>query len=390
MMYSLNELGLVDAPPESIFDNLTKLASSLFDTPVSLVSIVDFDNDRQFFKSQTGLSEPWATQSQTPLSHSFCQHVVNDNATLVIENAPLHPRVQDNLAIADLGVSSYLGTPIYNPQNEPIGAFCVIDGKPRQWSAAEKQQIERLSICVTDAIKLKATYLESESLRKEQADFTYAISHDLMSPAITLQGILEEISAESHKLSSDLQPLLKQGLGTLKRMRKQVRDVLQYLRTSEGCVEPEEIPLNPLIEEILFDLQGPIKNSGARIHVEQLPTLFGCRMQFRGLFQNLLSNAIKFCAPEQTPEVHISSHHKVSSGHHCIKVKDNGIGIDPEHQASIFQLFTRLHLHNVYPGSGIGLALCHRVMKNHGGRIAVSSDKQNGSTFVVTFPDSQS
>jgi len=389
-MYSLDELGVVDAPPESVFDNLTKLARSIFDAPVALVSIVDFENDRQFFKSQTGLSEPWATQSQTPLSHSFCQHVVNDNATLAIENAPQHPRVQDNLAIADLGVYSYLGTPIYNPENQPIGAFCIIDNEPRQWSPSEIEQIERLSICVTDAIKLKATILDSQSLLKEQADFTYAISHDLMSPAITLQGILEEISAESHKLSSDIQPLLKQGLGTLKRMRNQVRDVLQYLRTSEGCVELEEVPLNPLVEEILVDLQGSIKTSGATIHVEQLPTLYGCRMQFRGLFQNLLSNAIKFCAPGQTPVVRVSSSYKASTSQHCIVVKDNGIGIDPKHQASIFQLFTRLHLHNGYPGTGIGLALCNRVMKNHGGRIAVSSDKQNGSTFVATFPDSQS
>lgn len=387
MAYSFEELGLVDAPPESIFDNLTKLATSLFDIPVSLVSIVDFDNNRQYFKSQLGLVEPWAAQRQTPLSHSFCQHVVNENATLVVENAAIHHKVKDNLAVRDLGVAAYLGAPVYNPQNEPIGAFCVIDGKPRRWTHEEIEQLERLSNCVTDAIKLKAAYLDSEALRKEQADFTYAISHELKSPANTLHLILDEIALEGDGISNDAHMLVKEGLGTVTRMQDQVEGVLHYSQTTDTGGAIEAIALDVLIKEILIDLRADISASSSSIDCEELPVIIGNRMQIRALFQNLVCNALKFIAPGRRSIITITSTFNELSGQHCIMVKDNGIGIAPENQASIFRLFNRLHLHKEYAGSGIGLALCHRVMKNHHGSIQVTSNGQDGSTFTVVFPD---
>jgi len=385
--YSFEELGLVDAPPESMFDNLTKLATSLFKIPVSLVTIIDFDKNRQFFKSQLGLAEPLAGQRQTPLSHSFCQYVVNDNATLVIENAALHPKVKDNLAVRDLGVATYLGSPIYNLKNEPIGAFCVLDVKPRRWTLEEIEQLERLSNCITDAIKLKAAYLDSEALRKEQADFSYAISHELKSPANTLHLILNEIALEGDGISDDAHQLVKEGLGTVTRMQDQVESVLHYSQTTQKGGAIEAISLNVLFKEILLDLKADISASDSSINCEELPVIMGNRMQIRALFQNLVSNALKFIAPERKSLVSISSTFNESSAQHCIMVKDNGIGIAVENQASIFRLFNRLHLHTEYAGSGIGLALCHRVMRNHHGSIQVASNGQDGSTFTVVFPD---
>lgn len=385
MKYTLEELGLVDAPPESVFDNLTKLATSLFDIPVSLVSIVDFDNNRQFFKSQRGLVEPWAAQRQTPLSHSFCQHVVNDNATLVIEDAAQHQKVKDNLAIRDLGVATYLGAPIYNPEDQPIGALCVIDGKPRRWTPEEIEQLERLSSCVTDAIKLKAAYLDSEFLRKEQADFTYAISHDLMSPTNTLQMILEEVAFESDKLSDDAQRFVADGLGTINRMKQQVEDVLQYSRSVEMDDSIETISIGLLVEDILSDLKAEIHASRASISCGELPEIVGNRIQLRALFLNLINNAMKYRVPERCPIVTITST-RDSDSQHSIIIKDNGIGIAPKDQASIFGLFTRLHVQNQYPGTGIGLALCQRVVENHKGSVVITSDGKEGSIFTVNLP----
>ena len=389
MKYSLEELGIIDAPPESIFDNFTQLATSLFNIPVSLVSIVDFDNNRQFFKSQVGLVEPWAAQRQTPLSHSFCQHVVNDNATLVVENAAQHPKVKDNLAVRDLGVATYLGCPIYSPDDKPIGAFCVIDGNPRRWTDVEITQLEGLSRCVTDAIKLKASYLDSEALRKEQADFSYAISHELKSPANTIDLILNEIAFEGDKLSDDVQMLVKEGLGTVMRMREQVEAVLHYSRTTAKGGAIEEISLSLLVEEILLDLKGEITVSGASISCGDLPVIMGSRMQIRALFQNMISNAMKFSSPARAPVVEITAIFEESLCQHRIMIRDNGIGIAPENRASIFTLFNRLHLQKEYAGTGVGLALCQRVMKNHEGSIQVTSDDQNGSIFVITFPGRQ-
>ena len=170
MNFTLQQLDLVDAPPEPAYDNLTQLAVQLIKAPVSLVSIVDFENDRQFFKSHIGLPDPWATEQQTPLSHSFCQHVVRKNAPLVVVDAPNHPLVKDNLAIPALGVIAYLGVPIYTPDYQPAGALCVIEGKPRAWTDEEIASLKQLATCVTDAIRLNASLITSEQLRKEQHD----------------------------------------------------------------------------------------------------------------------------------------------------------------------------------------------------------------------------
>lgn len=145
----MRNLDLVDALPEHSFDNLTILAATIIGAPVSLVSIIDVENDRQFFKSQFGLVEPLATDRQTPLSHSFCQHVVRNNEALVVNNALQNPLVKDNKAIKDLGVNAYLGLPIYAPDNKPIGALCVIESEPRVWADNEIATMKRLASCVT-------------------------------------------------------------------------------------------------------------------------------------------------------------------------------------------------------------------------------------------------
>ena len=130
---ALRRLALLDSPAEQAFDRLTRLAATILHVPVALVSLVD--QDRQFFKSCLGLPEPWASQRQTPLSHSFCQYTVHTRTPLVIEDARRDPLVQDNLAIPDLNVIAYLGIPLITSTGDALGSFCVIDSQPRSWTA---------------------------------------------------------------------------------------------------------------------------------------------------------------------------------------------------------------------------------------------------------------
>jgi GAF domain-containing protein len=129
---TLRRTGLLDAPPEPAFDRLTRLACRLLGTPVALVSLVDAD--RQFFAGQRGLAEPWAGLRQTPLSHSFCRHVVAGDAPLVVADARGHPLVCDSPAVAELGVAAYLGAPLRAPGGLVLGSLCVIDTAPRAWA----------------------------------------------------------------------------------------------------------------------------------------------------------------------------------------------------------------------------------------------------------------
>lgn len=146
--------GLLDSAAEESFDRLTRLCADLLRAPVALVSLVD--DHRQFFKSALGLCEPWASRRETPLSHSFCKHGVAMNAPLVVSDARLHPDLQDNLAIRDLGAIAYAGIPLRS-SGFPIGMFCVIDGQPREWSEQELKLLTELAHAVETQLELRLT-----------------------------------------------------------------------------------------------------------------------------------------------------------------------------------------------------------------------------------------
>lgn len=133
---ALRASGLLDSPPEAAFDRLTKLAARLLDAPTALLSLID--KDRQFFKSQIGLPDPWASARQTPLTHSFCQWVVCGREPVTINDARNHPVLRNNLAIRDLGVIAYTGVPIQSLQGETLGSLCAIDARARSWSAHDE------------------------------------------------------------------------------------------------------------------------------------------------------------------------------------------------------------------------------------------------------------
>lgn len=152
----LSTLRLIDSPTEEAFDKYTRLVTRFFGVPVALVSFVEEKKDRQYFKSQIGLTGKWAKSRQTPLSHSFCQYVKRDNRPLIIEDAPLDARVCGSLAISELGVRAYLGVPVHSPDGRALGALCAIDTQVRAWDQADVDGMVDLAACVSDQIGLRA------------------------------------------------------------------------------------------------------------------------------------------------------------------------------------------------------------------------------------------
>jgi hypothetical protein len=146
-LQALHETTLLDSPPEDRFDSLTQLASRALNAPVALVSLVD--EDRQFFKSCLGLPEPWASERETPLTHSFCQHAIAAREPLIVEDARKHPVLHDNEAIKDLGVIAYAGIPLEGRSGQPLGTLCVIDHEPRAWTANEIDLLTGIARAVT-------------------------------------------------------------------------------------------------------------------------------------------------------------------------------------------------------------------------------------------------
>ena len=167
-----------------------------------------------------------------------------------------------------------------------------------------------------------------------------------------------------------------------RRMSELIQDLLSYSRVS--AVEParERIDLNEVVKDVLTFLRTSIEESGACITVSELPIITSDCSQIRQLFQNLLSNAIKY-RREETPIVKISVQRVDTDW--LFSVADNGVGISLEHQQRIFEMFSRIHDRSV-PGTGIGLAICQRVVERLGGRIWVESAPGQGSTFYFTIP----
>ncbi|MDP9349644.1 MAG: PAS domain S-box protein, partial [Gemmatimonadota bacterium] len=152
---ALRRTGLLDSPPEPSFDRLTRLAARFLNAPVALVSLVD--EDRQFFMSCVGLPEPWASDRETPVSHSFCRHVVAAEEPLVITDARQHPLVRDNPAVSELGVVAYAGIPLVTREGAVLGSFCAIDTQPRRWTEGEIEILRDLAAAASTEIELRAS-----------------------------------------------------------------------------------------------------------------------------------------------------------------------------------------------------------------------------------------
>jgi len=162
---ALDETGLLDSCAEEAFDRLTRLASRMLNAPVALVSLVTAS--RQFFKSAVGLPAPWDALRETPLSHSFCKHVVREAEPLIVVDAHHHPLVSSNLAIRDLGAVAYCGIPLRTSAGHILGSLCVIDAEARNWTPAEIQTLTDLAAVVMTEIELRARTKEAEQRTAE-------------------------------------------------------------------------------------------------------------------------------------------------------------------------------------------------------------------------------
>ena len=169
----LEDIGLLDCGGGSEFDDMTAVATRLLDVPVSLVSIVAPERNRQYFASLQGLPEPFASARQTPLSHSFCKHVLARREPLVVEDPRLDPRVRDSKAVHALNIIAYLAVPIRGPDQEVVGAFFAIDDKPRSWSRQDMDDVQRLASAVNAQILLRAA-LRAREMKVEELEMEVA------------------------------------------------------------------------------------------------------------------------------------------------------------------------------------------------------------------------
>jgi two-component sensor histidine kinase len=186
---ALADTHLPDSAAEEAFDRLTRMVTRLLGVPVSLVSLVD--DRRQFFKSQHGLQGAASEERQTPLSHSFCQHVVIAQAPLIVTDAENDPRVRENPAIPDLGVKAYLGVPLTLPSGHVIGSLCAIDGAPRQWSEADLKNLSDVAEIVLSEIGLRREIAKRRKAEDSQELLIAELHHRVKNTLSTVQALIQ-------------------------------------------------------------------------------------------------------------------------------------------------------------------------------------------------------
>ncbi|WP_017304794.1 PAS domain S-box protein [Spirulina subsalsa] len=234
---------------------------------------------------------------------------------------------------------------------------------------------------ITEDIRQKEELARSNA---ELEQFAYVASHDLQAPLGIINSyaqLLQQLKGE--QLDEQSNRYLERIVRGCERMQTMINDLLQYSRVQRKPKEFQACELGEIIQDAIANLELDISQSRASLRISELPTVQGDRSQLLQLLQNLLSNAIKYRG-NHPPEIQVSA--QFLENHWQIAIQDNGIGIPPKHQARIFQIFQRLHTANEYPGSGIGLAICEKIVQRHGGKIWVKSQEKQGSTFYLTFP----
>ncbi|MGE5492838.1 MAG: PAS domain-containing protein [Actinomycetota bacterium] len=250
-------------------------------------------------------------------------------------------------------------------------------------------QVQRLNAELERRVQHRTAELEhaNEALlhsNMELQHFAHATAHDLQTPLRSIAGFAQLVQKEVQgRVDEQVDEWSSQVVSNTKRLQILIQEILAYSRLDTQARPFEKVDLKLIFDEVAASLVAPIQESGAQISCGPLPTVSADRTQMAQLLQNLIENGIKYNRTKP-PRVEIACERQDDEW--LFSVQDNGIGIEPRHQERVFEIFRRLHTYAKVPGTGIGLALCRRIVERHGGRIWVESRPGEGSTFRFTLP----
>ena len=376
---ALSRTGLLDAPVTEAFERLTRLAAETILAPMAFVTLVA--EDRQFFLSSFGIPQPWAARRQTPLSYSFCQHVVSTRESWVVPDARSDPRLLGNLAIQELGIIAYAGLPLTLPNHQTIGTLCVADSKPRAWNDLELRILHDLSGAVVSEIQLRLTTQASDELLQ-------LVLHDLKNPlsTIILSGQLLRRAAG------------KQGTGVVAasiarveyaadRMAKIMEDLtLVNLMEAEGfSLEIDSLPIHALLRRA-GDLLAPIASKAEVALIFDHPVSeWRVHCDVRRLTGALISAASALIALSAPPAKLVLQARR-EADRTLLSISSTTATANADQVQHFFERFWK---GTPFPTKGLqlGLYVCREIVEQHGGQARAELSPHLGLMIRVELPD---
>lgn len=385
-LLTLESYHVVDTLPEESYNDLTRIASIICNTPIALVTFVD--EKRQFFKSRHGLSA-----SETPRDIAFCAHAINSPAELmIVEDARLDERFSDNpLVTGDLQVIFYAGMPLVTNDGLALGTLCVIDNQPKELTPDQQSALKSLANQVIQLLELRKknglllqTQQELMLAVKEMEVFAHSASHDLKEPLRMVKSFMHLLEKKyGEQLDDTARKFIHYAVDGTERMEELISDLLEYARAGNNETEVKRKTINGIVGEIEKLYWLVIKEKNVSISFTGLLEIEVNHTVTRQVLQNLIGNAIKYQLPGVEPLIIINVADKFS--HWLLSVSDNGIGISSDNLENVFAPFKRLNAAKDYAGTGIGLAICKKIVEKQGGKIWVESNPGAGSTFYFTL-----
>jgi signal transduction histidine kinase len=386
---------------DEVYDRFAGAVRHLIDFDRIAICIIDAEHQTGIVAYEMGKEIPGRRLGEVfPLSQSVYEHILKTRSGVLVQTegtSEMEKRYPFLLASLRTGFRSMISVPLIS-KDQVIGGLNLRSFKLNTYTERDLKIAEDIGIQIAGAIANTLLFAErkrmevalrekTEKLARSNEDlgqFAYVASHDLQEPLRMVTSYVQLLAKRYQgKLDADANEFIDFAVDGAVRMRKLINDLLTYSRVGTQGKELSPTDSEAALAQSVKDLEVTIEENGALVTHDPLPTVMADRPQLGQLFQNLIGNAIKFRGNEP-PRVHISASRNGSGW--IFSVRDNGIGIAPEYSDRIFIIFQRLHSRQEYAGTGIGLAICKKIVERHGGHIWVESDVGKGATFCFSLP----